>query len=70
MPYYDHSDLSQLLHKEEFSGFNFQTLLEFGPPPKSLMDGYKNVIKAAPPPFIPLPSFSYLVTQSNSLSGC
>jgi hypothetical protein len=64
MPYYDHSDLSQLLHKEEFSEFNFQTLLQFSPPPKILMDGYKNVIKVATSP---IHSFTLIQLSGDSV---
>jgi hypothetical protein len=47
MPYYDHLDFSELLHGEELTGFNPDTLLQYGPPPQNLSEKYKVAIKAA-----------------------
>ena len=55
MLYYNHSNLGQLLHEERITNFDPYTLLQLGPPPPQLSDGYKNAIKAAP---LPIHSFT------------
>jgi len=50
MLYHDFPDLGHLLHKEEVTGFNPYTLLQFGPPLSQLSNRYSAAIKAASSP--------------------
>jgi hypothetical protein len=64
MLYYTHSNLSQLLHKEDVIDFDPQTLLQLGPPPQQLSDGYKAAIKAAS---FPIHSFTLVPLSGDSV---
>ena len=48
--YYNHPNLSQLLHGEHATGFDPHILLQLGPPPEDLSDGYTAAIRAASSP--------------------
>lgn len=50
MVYYDHSNLSPLLHNQELTNFEPKTLCQFGPPSNKLIDKYKDGIRGATSP--------------------
>ena len=66
MQYHHPHNLAQLLHKEDVTNFNPNTLLTLGHPPVGLTEGYQAAIKAASHP---IHSFHSLGIQSISLPG-